>query len=179
MGCNSLLDIIVFGNLSGGIAADNCKNYNEVSGFDEMVKEKIDRISNILSVNSEPENTINQIKIDLQDNMQKFAGIFRNEEALQHALENVKNLFKQLQKVEIKNKNLFFNNELINYLELDNLLLQSLATIYCALSRKESRGAHWREDYAQKNDKEWLFHSLVSIDASKIAFDFKRKAVRV
>jgi succinate dehydrogenase / fumarate reductase flavoprotein subunit len=178
MGCNSLLDLVVFGNLSGQIAAKNMNNNEKFTDFDSLVLEKVKRIENIISNKGDGSLKIDDIKVGLRDNMQEFAGIFRNEEMLEKGLCNIKKLAKNFSNVEISNKSLFFNDELINYFETENLLLQSLATIYPALKREESRGAHWREDFDSKNDKDWRFHSLVSVDLAKLDFDFKKKAVR-
>ncbi len=179
MGCNSLLDIVVFGSLSGQVAAQNINENKKFIDFDKIVKDKIERIKNILCRKGGSSLTINQIKKDLQDNMQEFAGIFRNKNMLEKGLSNIKKLIKDFKDIGIKNKNLFFNDELVSYFEVENLLLQSLATIYPALKREESRGAHLREDFIKKNDKNWRFHSLVKVDLEKIDFDFKKKEVRV
>ena len=131
-----------------------------------------------MSKDFNPNLVIENIKLDLQRNMQKFAGIFRNKTMLEEGLCHLKQIAQNFKNVGVKNKTLFFNDELITYFEVENLLLQSLATIFKALKREESRGAHWREDFDQKNDEDWGFHSLVAVDLEKINFQFKKKPIR-
>ena len=178
MGCNSLLDLVVFGKLVAQFISQNNSIEDHKINIDDIVTKKIDTIREILVQNQNSQININDIKSELKQNMQKFAGIFRNKEMLEKGLAATIKLFQELKKAEIKNKNLFFNDELINYFEVENLLLQSLTTIYCALERNESRGAHWREDFQKRDDKNWRYHSLISVDINEIAFDFKKKPVR-
>jgi len=178
MGCNSLLDIIVFGDLSGEIVARNLGEKKEFPNFDNLAETKIERVNIILARDFNPNFTVENIKLNLQKSMQKFAGIFRNKIMLEEGLSQIKQLARDFKNVGIKNKTLFFNDELITYFEVENLLLQALATIFKALKREESRGAHWREDFNQKNDANWQFHSLVAVDLEKIDFQFKKKPVR-
>ncbi len=178
MGCNSLLDIIVFGKLAGEVVARNSQSKQQFYEFKALAQEKIDRIKTILTKSFNPDFTSKKIKEDLQETTQKYAGIFRNKEMLGVGLNKIKELVQDFKKVGVKNKSLFFNNELIEYFEVENLLLQSLATIFSALQREESRGAHWREDFQQKDDENWRFHSLVAVDLKEINFQFRKKAVR-
>ena len=146
--------------------------------FNNLAQDKISRIQEILAKNFDENLIIEKIKSAAQKTMQNYAGIFRNKAMLEEGLEKIKNIAQDFKKAGIKNKSLFFNDELITYFETENLILQSLATIYKALQREESRGAHWREDFAQKNDEDWRFHSLVAVDLERIDFQFKKKAVR-
>jgi succinate dehydrogenase / fumarate reductase flavoprotein subunit len=98
---------------------------------------------------------------------------------LEQGLAGLLQLKEQMNFVEIKNKNLVWNDEIVEFVQTENLLLQAIATAFCALQREESRGAHFREDFINRDDKNWLKHSLVSFDTSKNSFDFKTKAVRV
>ena len=111
--------------------------------------------------------------------VEKFIGVFRNKELLEQGLARLLELKEQLQFIEIKNKNLLWNDEIVEFFQTENLLLQSLATAYSALMRQESRGAHFREDFINRDDKNWLKHSLVSFEASNNHFNFKTKPIRV
>jgi succinate dehydrogenase / fumarate reductase flavoprotein subunit len=174
LGCNSLLDIIVFGNLAGEKAADFTReNLPPINS--KITQNKIQKIQDALNKNGS-ENTY-QIKNELQKTVWQFAGVFRNELLLEAGLNKLLELQKRLDQVTIKNKNLLWNNELTEYLETENLLLQGVATIFSALSRKESRGAHYREDFSVRDDKNWLSHSLFAFKDQN-NFDFKTKSVR-
>ena len=176
LGCNSLLDILVFGNLSGKIAADCCGSLKVDDGINEVIDLKLTRIEQILAQNGD--QSAPQIKEKSKELVEKFIGVFRNKKLLEEGLTRLLELKDQLNFVEIKNKNLLWNDELIEFLQAENLLLQALATAYCALRREESRGAHFREDFLNRDDKNWLAHSLVSFDIKNNSFDFKTKEVR-
>jgi succinate dehydrogenase / fumarate reductase flavoprotein subunit len=114
MGCNSLLDIVVFGDLSGKIASDNIARKREFMDFDSIVEGKISRIKNILSKEYNSKFDSSEIKYSLRENMRKHAGIYREEELLRKGLMNIKQLTEDFKKVGLKNKSLFFNDELIS-----------------------------------------------------------------
>jgi succinate dehydrogenase / fumarate reductase, flavoprotein subunit len=174
LGCNSLLDIIVFGNLAGTEAAKMIDaNSSQINP--QILQEKIQKIRDILNKNGE-ENTY-KIKSELQKTIWQFAGVFRNESLLKVGLNKLLELQKRFEKISIKNKTLLWNNELTEYLETENLLSQGIATISSALSRKESRGAHYREDFPLRDDENWLCHSLFAFKGQN-NFDFKTKSVR-
>jgi succinate dehydrogenase / fumarate reductase flavoprotein subunit len=179
LGCNSLLEIIVFGDLSGKIAAKlvNNNDNNQIDYLKEAILNKVKRIDNILK--QQGNITINQIRSQLQEITWKFAGIFRNKPLLQEGLNQLKTLHKSLKLVAIKGKSLLWNNQLIDYLETENLLLQAIVTIQSAILREESRGSHFREDFTEKDDNNWLCHSLLSFSKDNtLDFDFKTKKVR-
>jgi succinate dehydrogenase / fumarate reductase flavoprotein subunit len=179
LGCNSLLDIIVFGNLSGEIAANLLKNNNFEKPLEnqKIIDLKLDKINKILS--QKGSQNIFEIKSKLKELVEKFIGVFRNKELLEEGLSKLLELKNQLNFIEIKNKNLIWNDELVEFLQTNNLLLQSIVTAYSALQRQESRGAHFREDFPNRDDKNWLKHSLVSFNTENNNFDFKTKPVRV
>jgi succinate dehydrogenase / fumarate reductase flavoprotein subunit len=181
LGCNSLLDIIVFGNLAGEIAANLLNDdFSKPPENEKIINSKLDRINKILSQNSQGKNkNIFEIKNKSKELVEKFIGVFRNKKLLEEGLEKLLELKNQLNFVEIKNKNLIWNEELVEFIQTENLLLQSIATAYSALQRQESRGAHFREDFPNRDDKNWLKHSLVSFNIENNSFDFKAKPVRV
>ena len=93
--------------------------------------------------------------------MQKHCGVFRNKEILEEGIKKMKDIYESFKDISISDKSMIFNTELVEALELDNLISQSIVTLSSAVNRNESRGAHAREDYPERNDKEWLAHSLV------------------
>ncbi|MCE3255547.1 MAG: sdhA [Rickettsiaceae bacterium] len=178
LGCNSLLDILVFGDLSGKIAASELnKNCLDEANITEIIDSKLKRIETILQQKGDQSSF--SIKTKSKIIVEKFVGVFRNKELLGEGLSELLRLKDQLEFVEIKNKNLLWNDELVEFFQTENLLLQSIATAYSALRREESRGAHLREDFLNRDDKNWLKHSLVSFDITNNNFDFKTKEVMV
>lgn len=191
LGCNSLLDLIVFGKICGQKSASLSFEAKRESSA-KLAAQKISKLEELLSSTSHfdklsvtttdtrSQNTrdvtlslskgdvhplsLDKIKTTLQNNNEKYLGVFRNEELLQTGFNNLKNLYVTFRNYSLKNKTLFFNDELITYLELNNLFINSFTSIYAALSRTESRGAHFRSDHPNKDDQHWHCHSLVKIN---------------
>ena len=96
--------------------------------------------------------------------MQKNCAVFRTQKLISAGIENFKKIETSLDNLNIEDKSLIFNTDLMEALELQNLMAQSKVTLYSALNRTESRGAHAREDFAERDDENWLVHSLVWLD---------------
>jgi succinate dehydrogenase/fumarate reductase flavoprotein subunit len=121
-----------------------------------------------------------ELKKNLQEANEKNLGVFRNQELLFQHLQQLNEISQSFQNIVIKNKSLLWNDELVSYLELENLLLNSLATAFAAFNRQESRGAHYRSDFPQRDDKKFLCHSLVYLkDLLENRLEFSTKSVRV
>ena len=187
LGCNSLLDLIVFGKIAGEKSAEKVvpKIGNNFSGLAQKIAaEKIQKLK-LLWEPKPPltEGLFNRnladLKNKLQSNNEKNLSVFRDEKLLEIGLNETQNLFKIFKNYQIKNKSLIWNEELIAYLELKNLFLNSLAANFSALNRRESRGAHYRSDFRNRDDVNFLAHSLVKINsASENELEFSLKAVR-
>ena len=185
LGCNSLLDLVVFGKISGKKAAEIIKDKTNKNSakINEIANKKVKSLQAIFEVSeddlSRQEIDLFLIKKSLQENNEKNLGVFRSQDLLELGFVKTKELFDVFKNYRVKNKNLLWNEELINYLELENLLLNSLAVGFLALMRKESRGAHYRSDYKERNDKEFLCHSLVKLlDLNKYSLEFSTKLVQ-
>ena len=110
----------------------------------------------------------------MQKTMQRYAPVYRDDETLKKGIDIMYGLFKDFDNVSVSDKSLVWNTDLVETLELNNLLYQALATLYSADNREESRGAHARDDYPDRDDKEWLKHTMVSIDSDGAKkFDYK------
>ncbi|MES2677656.1 MAG: succinate dehydrogenase flavoprotein subunit [Pseudomonadota bacterium] len=177
LGCNSLLDILVFGNLSGKVAANLLSQGFAMHQDNKIIDSKLNRIKEILAQKGDQSALF--IKAKSKELVEKFIGVFRNKNLLEQGLESLLQLKEQLKFVEIKNKNLIWNDEIVEFIQTENLLLQAIATAFSALQREESRGAHFREDFIDRDDQNWLKHSLVSFNIANNSFDFKTKPVRV
>ena len=92
--------------------------------------------------------------------MQKKCAVFRTHDLISKGIEEYQEVENSMDQIDVKDKSLVFNTDLVEALELHNLMAQSKVTLYSALNRKESRGAHAREDYKERDDTNWLVHSL-------------------
>ena len=110
-----------------------------------------------------------QIRLTLQRSMQKHCAVFRTEDHLAEGVKLVDDVNKTLQDIHVSDESLIWNSDLVEALELQNLVAQSMVTIQSAINRKESRGAHAREDYPQRDDKEWIKHTIIFAN-DKIAY---------
>ena len=176
LGCNSLLDLIVFGKIAGEKAAQ--KIVEKSQGLAEKIAaEKIEKLKEIFGANSNL--SLSQIKRELQENNEKNLGVFRTEELLKEGLQKTFALFAIFKNYKITSKSLVWNEELIAYFELKNLFLNSLAANFSALSRRESRGAHYRSDFEKRDDENFCAHSLVKMSGlAETNLEFSLKAVR-
>ncbi len=172
LGCNSLLDLLVFGKIAGNycvkiinqLQSEKTKNLDYINN---LISSKIDSLKAVLckslSNNDKKHFTLSSLKIDLQKNNEKNLSVFRNQSILIEGLEANFSFYKKLKTYIFSNKNLLWNQELIDYLELENLLLNAIITNIGALHRLESRGAHYRSDFNFRDDNKFLAHSLVRL----------------
>ena len=180
LGCNSLLDLVVFGKISGQKSAEKIVKMEFKNIADERINKKISEFEAVFGEAKKDQKNLAILKKNLQEINEKYLGVFRNENLLKTGFEELIALFKEFRQYKVSSQNLLWNDELVAYFELKNLILNSLAANFAALNRKESRGAHFRSDFNQKNDKEFLVHSLVKIiDFDNVELEFSSKEVRV
>jgi succinate dehydrogenase / fumarate reductase flavoprotein subunit len=173
LGTNSLLEAVVFGRRSGK-AIVKFLNKNGIEKADlpeDMMKAALDRLEEFKR--KEGDEKVGKIRQELQEVMMAKVGIFREEKVLTEALEKVRELEERAKKIQIDDKGMFFNTDLMEALELDNLLQFAELIVSGALNRKESRGAHYRKDFPKRDDKNWLKHTIVIKKDKKIEFDYK------
>jgi len=163
LGANSLLDLVVFGR-AAGIHIQNA--VREGLSLKEPVQSDIDRaLSRLQRWNSNQSGeSVDSIRSELQNIMQNDFGVFRTEQNMQEGFKKLEDLRVRLQKASIKDKSQHFNTSRIEALELDNLMETAMATAWLANERKESRGAHARVDYTERDDKTWLKHLVCFVD---------------
>ncbi|MDY6834397.1 MAG: FAD-binding protein, partial [Chloroflexota bacterium] len=159
LGCNSLTDLVVFGRRAGQSILSTLKHINwEILPVnpDHTIRQRIDNLQH-----STGTERLTDIRKDMQQYMMDHCSVFRTQEGLQKAIMQIESLQERYQKVYIDNCSKRFNTDLLEALELESLLGLSKLIAICALERKESRGAHFREDYPARDDKNWLRHTLI------------------
>ena len=180
LGGNSLLDLVVFGRSAGLHIEDSFK---QGIGISDPTSENInDALKNINRVNSsqDGENS-STIKKDLQEVMQLSFGVFRSAKNMEAGIEEINMIRERTENLYLADKSSKFNTARVEALELLNLLEVAEATAICANERKESRGAHSRDDYPERDDENWLKHSIYfkeTKEVSKRDVNFRPKIVQ-
>lgn len=179
LGGNSLLDLVVFGRAAGMFiegALNEGIDYLDASEADiESAMKRITRWNE-----SEGGESIPELKAELQDIMQTSFGVFREEKNMQEGVKKLADLRSRIANAHLPDKSNAFNTARVEALELDNLMEVAEATAIAALERKESRGAHSRYDYPDRDDVNWLKHSLyfpATKELKKRDVNFKPKTV--
>jgi len=158
LGCNSLLDILVFGKHSGMRAAEYARGSEYLKLPDDPTADARAQFESLRS-GVGTENAFD-IATDLKNVMFDDVGIYRNERGMRDAIQKLRKLRERYQRIGIADKGSIFNTELLNAWELGNMLEIAEVVAECAVNRKESRGGHSREDYPKRDDQNWLKHTL-------------------
>ncbi len=163
LGSNSLLDLVVFGRAVANKAAEKLTPGAALPDVPQASVDKaIARLDKIRNANGSTPTAV--IRDRMQRTMQADAAVFRTQETLSEGVEKMKEIYASFEDVQTTDRSLIWNSDLIETLELKNLLDQAMVTIVGAENRKESRGAHAREDFPNRDDVNWMKHTLCSID---------------
>jgi succinate dehydrogenase / fumarate reductase flavoprotein subunit len=171
LGCNSLLDILVFGKHSGMSAAE----YACQAEFEQLPDDPAAAARaqfEALRSGNRSENAFD-IATELKNVMFEDVGIYRNEKGMREAIDKLEILRSRFANVRVSDTGSIFNTELLNAWELGNMLEIAEVTAHCALNRQESRGGHSREDFPKRDDQNWLKHSLAWLRDGKVELGYK------
>lgn len=169
LGTNSLLDIVVFGRAAALRAKElitpNMSHNPLPKDAGRGAIERLERIRNASGTKKS-----NEIRLNMQHTMQRHCAVFRDKGHLTEGCNKIKEVYDSLKDLQVNDKSLIWNTDLVESLELENLLQQSIVSLESALQREESRGAHAREDFPERDDKKWMKHTLSWLDGKKVKF---------
>ena len=172
LGSNSLIDLVVFGRAAAKRATELVKPnspHEEVSqGETDKCLDRFDKIRN-----SNGSTKTSELRSKMQKTMQSKCAVFRTEKTLKEGVKQIREPYKGLEDLSVKDKSLLFNTDLVESLEFDNLIRQALTTMDSAYNRKESRGAHAREDFTKRDDKNFMKHTLAWQKKDKIEIKYR------
>ena len=172
LGSNSLIDLIVFGKAAAKRAAELIKKNTPHEEIPKSETDKsLDRFDKLRNGNGS--NKTSELRLSMQKTMQSKCAVFRTAKTLKEGVEEIKKPFNGMQSISVKDKSLIFNTDLMEALEFDNLIRQAMTTLESANSRKESRGAHAREDYPSRDDSNYMKHTLSWQNGNEIKINYR------
>ena len=174
LGSNSLTDLVVFGRAAGLRAAEMIKPGEKKPEVKDAWSDKgLARFDRLRHANGSTPTA--KLRDEMQHAMQEDVAVFRTAETLEQGATRIADVYRKGADIKVTDQGLIWNTDLMETLEYDNLIAQAQVTVQGALNRQESRGAHAREDFPDRNDQEWMKHTLAWLDAptGKVSIDYR------
>jgi succinate dehydrogenase / fumarate reductase, flavoprotein subunit len=172
LGSNSLIDLVVFGRAAAKRTAELVKPGTPHESVSNSETDKcLDRFDKIR--NSSGSTMTSELRMKMQKTMQSKCAVFRTEKTLKEGVDQIRKPYEGMNDISVKDKSLLFNTDLVETLEFDNLIRQALTTMDSAYNRKESRGAHAREDFSKRDDKNFMKHTLAWQNDNKVEIKYR------
>ena len=173
LGSNSLIDLVVFGRAAGqrcGATTEAGATQPELpKGATDSHLARLDRLRNATG-----DQPVAALRLEMQKGMRNNCAVFRTGDVLKDGVDAIEEVYKKAPGIDVKDRGMVWNTDLVEALEFDNLIAQAAVTVNSAANRQESRGAHAREDFSERNDETWMKHTLAWCDeAGKVTIDYR------
>ena len=170
LGSNSLIDLVVFGRAAGLRAAETTEagaTQRELAA--DAGQDTLDRLDKMRHASGG--TTTAKLRLDMQRAMQENCAVFRTQEILDEGVERIAKVYSGAADIQVNDRSMIWNTDLLEALEFDNLIAQAAVTVGSAAARPESRGAHAREDFPDRDDKNWMKHTLAWFENGEVKLD--------